>query len=179
MESYSDMELVNLVKGGNAHALEHLFERHYMTAYGLAVKWCGVREDAEDIAQDVFVKLVRKLHTFGKRSSFKTWFYRIIINTAMDFDRKHARKRAYESIDVFEQNRHNPIQLGADALETARLFSAIDTLPSKQKQAVMLVFGEGLSHKETAQALNCQETTISWRIYQARRRLKKLLKHEI
>lgn len=179
MDSYNDMELVGLAKGGNARALEYLFEKHYMTAYSLAFKWCGVKEDAEDIAQEVFVKLVRKLHTFGQKSSFKTWLYRIIINTAKDFGRKRASKRAYESAFVLEQSLHNPNQTVKDTLETARLFAVIDKLPFKQKEAILLVFGEGLSHKETARALDCPEATISWRIFQARKRLRKSLEQEI
>jgi len=108
MDIHDDIELVDLAKGGDASALERLFEKHYMTVYNLAYKWCGVKEDAEDVAQEVFVKLVKKLHTFDKKSSFKTWLYRIIINTAKDFVRKKTSKNAYESTFVLEQRLHNP-----------------------------------------------------------------------
>ena len=178
MKTYSDIELVDLANDGNARAMEHLFDKYYMTVYGLAYKWCGVKEDAEDIAQDVFVKLVRKLHTFGQKSSFKTWLYRIVINTARDFNRKRAGKQAYEVAVDPEADGHNPAVTGKDTLETARLFAAIDQLPLKQKEAILLVFGEGLSHKAAARALGCAETTISWRIFQARKRLRKSLEQE-
>jgi len=179
MDTHTDFELVDLANGGNARALEHLFDKHYMTVYSLAFKWCGVKEDAEDIAQEVFVKLVRKLHTFGQKSSFKTWLYRIVINTARDFGRKRAGKKACESAVDPEACADNPGGRGENALETARLFAAIDRLPVRQKEAILLVFGEGLSHKETARALGCAETTISWRIFQARKRLGKSLEREI
>ncbi|MFC1516843.1 RNA polymerase sigma factor [Thermodesulfobacteriota bacterium] len=178
MKTYTDIELVDLANGGNARALEHLFDKYYMTVYSLAYKWSGVKEDAEDIAQDVFVKLVRKLHTFGQKSSFKTWLYRIVINTAKDFSRKRAGKQAYESDVEPEAGGHNPVGSAKDTLETARLFAAIDRLPLKQKEAILLVFGEGLSHKGAARALGCAETTISWRIFQARKGLKKSLERE-
>ena len=178
MDSYNDIELVGLAKGGQARALEHLFEKYYMTVYRLAYKWCGVTEDAEDIAQDVFVKIVRKLHTFSQQSSFKTWLYRIVINTAKDFGRKRAGKQALEASFVWEQHLHNPAGSGGDTVEAGRLMAAIGRLPLKQKEALLLVYGEELSHKETSKVLGCAETTVSWRIFQAKKRLKKSLEQE-
>lgn len=179
MDSYNDIELVDLAKGGQARALEHLFEKYYMTVYSLAYKWCGVKEDAEDIAQEVFVKLVRKLHTFSQKSSFKTWLYRIVVNTAKDFGRKRAGKQAFEANFVLEQHIHNPAGSGGVTVEAGRLMAEIDKLPLKQKEGVLLVYGEGLSHKETSKVLGCAETTVSWRIFQAKKRLKKSLEQEI
>ena len=72
MEYADDMELIDLAKNGNARAMEDLFEKYYMTVYRLAYKWCGVKEDAEDIAQEVFVKLVRKLNTFSQKSDVRS-----------------------------------------------------------------------------------------------------------
>ena len=88
MDAYDDIELVELSINGDARAFEHLVERYYTTVYGVSYKWCGVKEDAEDITQDVFVKLAGKLKTFGGKSSFKTWLYRMTINAAKDYYRK-------------------------------------------------------------------------------------------
>ena len=178
MDNDKDNQLVNLARKGQARALEHLFAKYYLTVYSLAYKWCGVKEDAEDIAQEVFVKLVRKLDTFAQKSSFKTWLYRIVINTAKDFDRKRTSKQTHEATFVLEQHLHNPAAFENEQLESGRLLAAIDKLPLKQKEAILLVFGEGLNHKETSQALGCAETTVSWRIFQAKKRLKKSLEQE-
>ena len=164
MDTYNDIELVKLSVDGDTEAFAHLVERHYMTVYKVSYKWCGIREDAEDIAQEVFIKLAQKLKTFRKKSSFKTWLYRITINTAKDFHRKHAA---------------NPTPLGDEPLDAIRLYKALNKLPEKQKSAILLVFSEGLNHREAAQVLNCSETTVSWRIFQARKRLKKSMEHEI
>ena len=179
MGPVDDMQLINLAKSGNARAMEGLFETYYMTVYRLAYKWCGVKEDAEDIAQEVFIKLVKKLNTFTQNSSFKTWLYRIVINTAKDFARQRAAKWAYESAFVKQQRSTNPGHIEKDRLITIRLFAEIHKLPEKQKEALLLVFGEGLSHKEAAQTIGCAETTVSWRIYQARKKLKKFRELEI
>lgn len=179
MDTYSDIELVELSVDGDAEAFEYLVKRHYMTVYKVSYKWCGVREDAEDIAQEVFVKLARKLKTFGRKSSFRTWLYRITVNTANDFSRKVATKRVYEAAFVSEQGLNNPSPLRDEHIEADRLYKSLDKLPEKQKTAVLLVFSEGLSHKEAARVLGCPEATVSWRIFQARKRLKKSLEYEI
>jgi len=137
------------------------------------------KEDAEDIAQEVFVKLAQKLKTFGQKSSFKTWLYRMTINTAKDFTRKSLTKRTYEKAFAFEQGSKNPAPPRDEHLDAPRMYREIGKLPEKQKMAVLLVFSEGLSHKEAARVLNCPEATVSWRIFQAKKKLKKSLVHEI
>ena len=179
MDNYSDIELVRFSVGGNARAFEHLVKRHYMTVYKVSYRWTGVKEDAEDIAQDVFVKLGRKLKTFSQKSSFKTWLYRITVNTAKDYHRHRATKRVYETAFASELGSDNPAPLKSDDLKAARLYKALGKLPEKQRAAVLLVLSEGLSHREAAQVLHCSETTVSWRIFQARKKLKTSLEHEL
>ncbi|MFC1817070.1 RNA polymerase sigma factor [Thermodesulfobacteriota bacterium] len=179
MDNNNDIELVQLSLGGDALAFEHLVKRHYLTVYRLSYKWCGAKEDAEDIAQEVFVKLAQKLKLFGRRSSFKTWLYRITINTAKDFIRKCATKRGYETAFAGQQSITNPGPPLDDHLDVRQLYKALDNLPARQKAAVLLVFGEGMSHKEAARVLNCPEATVSWRIFQARKKLKTTLEHQV
>lgn len=169
----SDMKLVDLAIGGDERSFENLIQKHYLSVYQLSFKWCRVKEDAEEITQEVFIKLSRKLNTFNRRSSFRTWLYRIVINTAKDFTRKNSTSRLYESAfaekQANEKNDENP----SDPVDTQQIYDAIDTLPVKQKAALMLVAAEGMNHKEAATVLNCSETTVSWRIHQARKALKK------
>jgi len=174
MDHLNDIELVNRALAGNALAFEHLVKRHYQNVFRLSYKWCGVREDAEEIVQEVFVKLARKLKSFGQKSAFKTWLYRITINTAKDFIRKAAVKRGYESAYAIEQGAENPGP-SPRTLDAERLYRALSKLPEKQKDAVLLVLGEGFSHKEAARTLGCPEATVSWRIFQARKKLLKYL----
>jgi RNA polymerase sigma-70 factor (ECF subfamily) len=179
----SDLELVRLARTGDASALERLFERHYRTAYRMAWRWCGSRQDAEDAAQEAFIKVVRGLPSFREGSSFTTWLYRIVVNAAMDQHRRSAaRARLAE-----EAARHGPRDgtAGTSAAATAvcdcdseRAWEAIDALPEKQRAALLLVFGEGLSHREAAAILGCPEVSVSWRIHQARRKLGKVMESE-
>lgn len=175
MDKLNDIDLVDRARNGDTSAFEHLVQRHYTTVYRTAYRWCGNPEDAEDIAQDVFVKVARKLKTFAGRSSFKTWLYRITINTAKDLGRKRAARRVYETSGNEEPapDHANP---GGEAVVAARqLYGAIDRLPPRQKAAAMLVWAEGLTHKEAAQVLSCAEATVSGHLFQAREKLKEML----
>ncbi len=171
----SDLDLVRLARGGDGSSLERLFERHYHTAFRIAYRWCGSRQDAEDATQEVFIKVARGLRTFRETSSFTTWLYRIVVNTAKDMHRRSAaRTRLAEDAG----GRVLPeAEAAADppAGDAGRAWEVVGALPAKQRTALLLVFGEGLSHREAAAVMGCPEVTISWRIHQARRTLGKIM----
>ena len=123
MINYSDMELVDLAMGGDEVAFENLIEKHYSSVYNLSYRWCRLKEDAEEITQEVFVKLTRKLDTFNRESSFKTWLYRITINTAKDYSRKDSSRRSYESAFAREQTSENPGVSPLDSIQTMKCHS--------------------------------------------------------
>ena len=172
----SDLELVRLARGGDGSALERLFERHYRTAYRIAYRWCGTRQDAEDAAQEAFIKVARGLKTFREGSSLTTWLYRIVVNSAMDQHRR-AAARGRLAEDVARQGQ--PGEGGAEAdCDAERVWEAIGRLPEKQRAALLLVFGEGMSHREAAAVMGCPEVTVSWRIHQGRKKLGKIMESE-
>lgn len=172
----SDRELIRLARCGDASALEQLFERHYRTAYRIAFRWCGTRQDAEDAAQEVFIKVARGLKTFQENSSFTTWLHRIVVNTALDQHRRNAT-RVRLAADAAREAPPEAAPAAADC-DADRAWEAVGRLPEKQRAALLLVFGEGLSHREAAAALGCPEVTVSWRIHQARKRLGKMMESE-
>ena len=175
MEGYTDTELVGLAQSGHENAFENLIKRYYRAVYGLAFKYCRIKEDAEDITQEVFIILAGKLQSFKHRSSFRTWLFRITINTATDFLRKRSRNRTHETPITNEEFTGNPAPSPEEAMESRLIYKEIDKLPDKQKAALILVLSEGLSHKEASKVLKCSETTISWRIHQARKSLEKFI----
>ncbi|MBN2418061.1 MAG: RNA polymerase sigma factor [Deltaproteobacteria bacterium] len=172
MDEYPDSELIDLAVNGDEHAFEVLIQRHYLPVYHFSFKWCRSKEDAEEITQEVFIKLTRNLKSFKYKSSFRTWLFRIVINTAKDYSKKNSIRRSYESAYENEKISDNPGHVNEDTTDVDRLYFCIDRLPDKQKAALMLVVAEGLSHGEAAKVLKCREKTISWRIHQARNRLK-------
>ena len=169
-----DMKLIDLAIGGDERSFANLIQKYYLSVYQLSFKWCRVKEDAEEITQEVFIKLGRKLNTFNRRSSFRTWLYRIVINTTKDYTRKYSTNRLYESAFAEKQSREKDNETSSNPINVQEVYNAIDTLPEKQKAALMLVAAEGMNHKEASAVLNCSETTVSWRIHQARRSLRNI-----
>jgi RNA polymerase sigma-70 factor (ECF subfamily) len=178
MDDPSDVALVELARGGDAHAVQRLFERHYRAVYRLAYSWCGVREDAEDIAQEVFAKLARVLHGFRGESAFRTWLYRVVVNAARDHRRRSAARVSREAAFLEQQRLSRAGGPGGNPVSAAQLQAAVDLLPAKFREAVLLVYGEGLTHREAAQVLDCREVTVSWRLFQAHKRLRRSLEQE-
>lgn len=175
MRKLDDNELVKLAVAGNEAAFETLLERHYMTVYKIAYKSCGVREDAEDITQDVLVKLASAIKKFEFNSSFTTWLYRIVINASNDFLRQKSGKKEDNIDDKPELSSNYPNQ--EDEVSAKQLFKVISKLPEKFREAFLLVFAEGMSHAEAGQILGCEEKTVSWRVFQARKILRTYIEY--
>lgn len=175
MSDLTDIELVELAVSGDAKAFSHVVERHYMMVYKVAYKWCRSKEDAEDIAQEVFVKVGRKISSFRSDSAFNTWLYRIAVNTAKDLFRKQEKDKNNDPTILEKDQLQDKSPNQEESLVSRQVYDLIDKLPKKLKEATLLVFGEELSHKEAAEILGCAETTISWRIFQAKKKLKKYL----
>lgn len=175
MDNKQDKELIDLALSGERQAFASLTDRYYMTVYRYAFRWVSVREDAEDIAQEVFIKLAISLYTFNWQSAFSTWLYRITANCAKDFLRKHSRWDNNRSPDFPDEHLVSQIPGPEDRSIHEQIVAAIHVLPEKLKEATLLVFAEEMSHKEAARVLGCAEATISWRIFQAKKTLKKVL----
>jgi RNA polymerase sigma-70 factor (ECF subfamily) len=183
MECLSDIELVRRAVHGDPDAFESLVNRHYTLVYRVAYKWRGKREDAEDITQEVFIKLARAIYGFKGDASFTTWLYRITVNTARDLLKSESVKRTHEeayAVELGTERQGGQRGRGGhgNPVGPEQLYRALDKLPVKLKEAVLLVLAEGLTHKEAAFVLGCAEATVSWRLFQARKKLVKLLKKE-
>jgi RNA polymerase sigma-70 factor (ECF subfamily) len=175
MDNKQDNELIDLALSGQTKAFAALTDRHYMTVYRYAFRWVTIREDAEDVAQEVFIKLANSLHTFNRQSAFTTWLYRITANCAKDFLRKNRKWQHNRAADPPNEQLASPNPGPEAKSRHEQIVAAIHTLPEKLKEATLLVFAEEMSHKEAARVLGCAETTVSWRVFQAKKILKKVL----
>ena len=166
--------LVVRAQNGDAEAFGELVEDHYDLIYRTAWKWCGNRADAEDIAQDVCVKLGGAIAGFDGRSAFSSWVYRITLNAVRDLQR--AGQRRGRHTDAFAEV--SPADQPADQEEAAtnrQLWRAVRTLPEKQREAVLLVYAEELSHAAAAEIMGIKEATVSFHVHEARKTLRGLL----
>jgi RNA polymerase sigma-70 factor (ECF subfamily) len=171
----SDGELIGLAKDGDRGAFGRLVERHYDFVHRVAWRWCGRKADAEDIAQDVCVRLGRAIRDYRGGGAFTTWLYAMTLNAARD----HARRSARESARTEAYGVHALISGEAPEEpddQAEALWAAVGKLPDKQRDAVLLVYGEGLSHAAAAEAMAISETTVSWHIHEAKKRLKVLMR---
>jgi RNA polymerase sigma-70 factor (ECF subfamily) len=170
----SDRDLIAGAQQGDRAAFGRLVERHYDFVYRVAWRWSGRKADAEDIAQEVCVRLGRAIGTYRGGGAFTTWLYAVTLNAARDLSRRRARETA--KAEAFGLHTLVEGQGAPDADDRAeRLWAAVRELPGKQRDAVLLVYGEGLSHAAAADAMACAEATVSWHIHEAKKRLKVLM----
>lgn len=175
MESLPDAELVKLARSGGRIAFGQLLERHYDMIYAIAYRWCGHRENAQDIAQEVCLKLASALGQYDGRAKFTTWLYRVALNTARDFTATRAHRDFRASIPVDDLPLASADPSAQDCQEDRQLWAAVHALSDTLKEAVVLVYAEGLSHAEAAAVLGCAEGTLSWRLNEARKKLRPVL----
>lgn len=171
MTEQPDEQLAGRAKAGDASALRLLITRHYAGVYRLCYRYCGTREDAEDVAQEVFIKLGSAIFSFRGESGFRTWLMRMTVNVLHDQYRRNKRKWSHET--VFHES-FDPVDDEAsqeEQLQQKQALLAVHRLPEKLKQAALLVHGEGLSHAEAGRILGCSEGTISWRLSEVRKKL--------
>lgn len=154
---------------------EAMFRRHYDRVYSLAYRVCGDRTEAEDLAQETFVKAARGWARFRGEAQPWSWLYRITVNAAADAYKKNRRAdqavRHYATTTPISDRRRGS---GGDDLAD-RVQGALSTLPFRQRTAIVLTVCEGLSHRKAADLLGCSETTVSWHVHRAKKGLHRAL----
>lgn len=167
-----DELLVDRFLGGNRAAFDALVHRYQEPVYRF-ITWSTGDDDADDVAQDVFVEVFRSVATWHRRSTFRTWLYGVARNVC----RRHARRRAarghvHGEVDVDDlPGASNPALRVAHCDANARLLAAIAQLPTDQRVTLMLRAWEGLPYDEIAAATNVPLGTVRSRLHTARRTL--------
>ena len=174
MTEASETELIQRAQGGDGAAFEALLRLHYDTMYRTAYRWCGNRADAQDITQSACIRLAHSIGSFRFGSAFATWLYPLVINIAKDWARSRARHAGDGSDPEWAEAPVADCPLAEQKVYARQVLDHIRALPEREREAVFLVFGEGLSHREAATAMTCQESTVSWYIHEARKKLKPL-----
>jgi RNA polymerase sigma-70 factor (ECF subfamily) len=164
-----DETLIASASHGDASAFVSLFDRYHEMIRAFAYRLCLVQSDAQDIAQETFIKAARSLASFRGGSSFRTWLYRIATNAGRDWLRGKMRAQRLDAALA------NETPDAAFAEGHAAVAEALRALPENFREAIVLTFYEGMSHAEAARVLGCAETTVSWRVFRAKRKLKQLL----
>jgi RNA polymerase sigma-70 factor (ECF subfamily) len=171
-----DEELVASARQGDRRAFEELVERHQRRAYHIAFDFARDREEAKDLSQEAFLKAFTNLKNFDGRSSFYTWFYRILVNLCLDYKRRQKRGPASsfdETIENQLEPSHEPVKpRSPDQQVWARQIShrvgeALEALPARQRTAFVLKNHQGLSIKEIAALMDTAEGTVKVHLHRA------------
>lgn len=184
----SDIELIQQTLGGNQSAYADLIKRHQRFVFTLALRFTKNREDAEEIAQDCFIKAYRYLNAFQQQSKFSTWLYSIVYTTAMTFLRKkRVDTTSIDSDENFIQIENKPSGYDEYNVENKSrsyyLNQAIGQLLPDDATIITMFYKGEQSLEEIAQALGIEANTVKVKLFRARQRLKDLLernlKHEV
>jgi len=180
MESIdSDRYYINLILSGNREAFAPIVERHKDNVYNLALKICGNREDAEEVAQDSFVKAFRSLSSFKGKSSFATWLYRIVYNTSMTFVRKNKldilRLEDFP-VDSVDFIRSNAMEEEAEIEYMKILLSySMQKLDHEDRAIITMHYYQDLSHSEICSVTGLSRSNIKVRLFRARKRMQEII----
>ncbi|HTV40771.1 MAG TPA: RNA polymerase sigma factor [Candidatus Sulfotelmatobacter sp.] len=170
----ADDELLSQCKCGNANAFETLVRNHQQMVHALTFRMTGSIADAEDLAQEAFIRAYEQIRSFRGKAKFATWLYSIAVHACLNWCRDEARRFRAEANcarEMLAQTESN--HSGNEMADSAQ--AALMQLTAKQRAAIVLTIYDGLSHAEAAHVLHCSETTVSWRVFAAKRKLKKLL----
>jgi len=169
-----DREAVLACQGGEREAFDRLVERYQREVYRLCYRYVNDHHDANDLAQDVFLKAYRAISKFRGDSSFSTWIYRIAVNTCLNF-------RAARRVQSEELPEHLPDgSPGATARmeeeeRSRKVRQAVSRLPEKQRATLILKIYHDLTHEEVAGILGASVGTVKANLFHALGNLRKML----
>jgi RNA polymerase sigma-70 factor, ECF subfamily len=171
-----DEELVASARRGDRRAFEELIERHQRRAYHIAFDFARDREEAKDLSQEAFLKAYTNLNKFDGRSSFYTWFYRILVNLCLDYKRRQTRAPSNSFDEAMEnqmepshepQTPRSPDQQVLAQQISLRVGEVLASLPARQRTAFVLKNHQGLSIKEIAELMETAEGTVKVHLHRA------------
>jgi RNA polymerase sigma-70 factor, ECF subfamily len=176
----TETQTIRLAQMGDAAAFELLFQKYGCRVYALCLRMVRNTTEAEDLTQEAFLQLFRKIRTFRGESAFSTWLHRVSVNVVlMRLRKKNLTEIPLENADEEEDSNQN--EIGAPdpvlrgAIDRINLDRAIGELPPGYRTAFMLHDVEGFEHQEIAEILGCSVGNSKSQLHKARMRLRDLL----
>jgi RNA polymerase sigma-70 factor (ECF subfamily) len=190
----SDGDFVTRSLAGDRQAFDELIRRYQRQAVAVAYRRLGNNHDALEVTQDSFLKAFTSLSTLQKPEAFGGWFLRIVSNLSLNFrrSRKHRNQLPLDDLLGTADSGHtesggsewmarsgNPVQQLQGRELGQKLHDALQQLPERQRQAILMFTVDELPQKDVAAALNCTVEAIKWHVFQGRKKLKELLKDDL
>lgn len=181
MTREQEAAVIRRVLDGDGNAFEALVAAYEKNVYNLALRMTGNAQDAEDMAQEAFVKAYTSLPGFRGDSKFSVWLYRIVSNVCLDFLRRQNRRPASSlslededgeesQMDIPDESQ-SPEQLLERSLTQEAVRRGLQSLSAEQRQILLLREIQGLSYEEIAETLDLEAGTVKSRIFRARKKL--------
>lgn len=167
-----DAQLIAACRRGEARAMEMLYHQYKRRVFGMAHRIVGAT-DAEEVAQEVFVRIFRSLDRFRGDSALSTWIYRLTVNASLSHLAKRGRRQEVGDDTIGEMPA--PPTAERDSALASRIEAALDKLPAGYRAILVLHDVEGLSHEECAAILDCRVGTCKSQLHKARARMRELL----
>ncbi len=170
-----DQQLISKAKEGNQDGYAKLVKKYYEMVFTVAYGVLNRREDAQDAAQEVFLKVFNQINNFEEKSKFKTWLYRIAVNDAIDIARRRKPMEPEEKINTVAASLPKPDAKVLQDETNEMVRSALDSLSPEHRAILVLREWDDLSYEEIASMLNLDLGTVMSRIFYARKSLGKIL----
>lgn len=180
----TETQLIARAQRGDEAAFSALFEAHKRRVYSLCLRMTGNTAEAEDLAQESFLQLFRKIATFRGESAFSTWLHRLVVNVVL----MHLRKKGLQqiSLDETDNSQEEPVKrdYGDDdrrlisSVDRISLSRAIEELPPGYRAVFVLHDVEGYEHNEIAQIMGCSIGNSKSQLHKARMKLRESLRRE-
>jgi len=185
--AWTEAEAIRLAQSGNASAFEFLYQLHGRRVYALCLRMLGNPADAEDLMQEAFLQLFRKIGTFRGESAFSTWLHRMTVNVVLMRLRKKSlpTDSLEETMEPDAENSGPKRDVGAPdlrlsgAVDRVNLERSIEQLPPGYRTVFVLHDVQGYEHNEIADIMGCSVGNSKSQLHKARTRLRELLQEEI
>ncbi|MCX6361092.1 MAG: sigma-70 family RNA polymerase sigma factor [Armatimonadetes bacterium] len=170
-----DQRLVELVLRGDMDAFDRLVERHHVFVYNIVHGVVGNADDAADVAQEVFLLVLRKLSSFRRGSRFATWLYRVAVNRALDRARTLSRRRwvpfAAETLNIVDPAM-GPEAAATQQSDADRVQAAMAEIAPNHRDVLVLKYFQDMSIEEISEVLGCSHDAAKVRLHRARLRFR-------
>ena len=179
----NDQVYINKILDGDANAFAVLVDRYKDLVYTLAIRMMKNREEAEEVAQDAFIKTYKSLDKFKGESKFSTWIYRVAYNTCLDRLKKNKRTQNTVTIDEYTEHHVKTIHNALHKIEASEKKEAIqqciELLPSDDSFLLTLYYFEELSLEEIGKIVGLKPNNVKVKLFRSRKKLATILKERL
>lgn len=183
MTLIEDQHYINLVLNGNTNSFATLVDRYKDMVYTLALKMLNNKEEAEEIAQDTFIKAFNSLNKFKGESKFSTWIYRVTYNTCLDALKKKKKQNNVTYIEDFSEHQTKTLEGILDTIDEKERNQAIqaclEELQSDEAFLLTLYYFDDHSVEEIAKVVNITSDNVKVKLFRTRKKLASILKSRL